>query len=85
MDWEDWPDPHEMAEIRNPRVTVPWSEELYASQTCTLAEWVLAEAVFGGTYGCAGMCVVAEDDYDYTSEYDEDGVPLYDEDEEVAA
>ena len=85
LDWEDWPDPQEMAEVRNPRVSVAWSEELYGSQTCTLAEWVLAEGLFGGTYGSAGMCVVAEDDYDYTSKYDEDGVPLYDEDEEVAA
>jgi len=57
LDWEDWPDPQEMAEIRNPRASVAWSEELYASQTCTLAEWVLAEGLFGGTYGSAGMCV----------------------------
>jgi len=61
LDWEDWPDPQEMAEIRNPRASVAWSEELYASHTCNRAEWLLAEAVFGGTYGSVGMRVVAEE------------------------
>jgi len=67
LDWEDWPDPQEMAEIRNPRVTVPWSEELYASQTCTLAEWVMAEGLFGGTYGSADMRVLDEVDDWFTT------------------
>ena len=82
LDWDDWPDPHEMAEIRNPRVTVPWSEELYGSQTCTLAEWVMAEALFGGTYGSVGMCMDEVTDDFWAYESADEGVY---EDEEVAA
>tara|TARA_Y100000310_G_scaffold55436_1_gene50829 strand:- start:8476 stop:8928 length:453 start_codon:yes stop_codon:yes gene_type:complete len=53
LDWDVFPETREARMIRNPKASVPWSEKLYASHTCNYAEWLLGEALFGGTYGSA--------------------------------
>ena len=50
LDWADWPDARELAEMRKPRVCEPWSEELYPAQTFSLEEWAWME-FWGTTYG----------------------------------
>ena len=62
LDWDVFPETREARMIRNPKASVPWSEKLYASHTCTLAEWVMAEALFGGTYGSAQASEWSDDD-----------------------
>tara|TARA_R110000824_G_scaffold270029_1_gene458489 strand:- start:268 stop:576 length:309 start_codon:yes stop_codon:yes gene_type:complete len=56
LDWDDWPDAEELHEIRNPKASVAWSEELYSTQTINLAMWRLLDA-FGLTYGHHGRMV----------------------------
>ena len=51
LDWDVFPDAREARMIRNPKASVAWSEKIYASHTCNHAEWLLAEGLFGGTYG----------------------------------
>ena len=58
LDWEDWPDAQEMAEIRNPRASVAWSEDLYGTHTWSLEEWRFLDAI-GLTYGHSGRMVYA--------------------------
>ena len=56
LDWEDWPDAQELHQIRNPRASVAWSEELYPTHTVDLAQCRLLDA-FGLTYGHCGRMV----------------------------
>lgn len=56
LDWEDWPDAEELHEIRNPKASVAWSEELYSTQTINLEMWRLLDA-FEMTYGHHGRMV----------------------------
>jgi hypothetical protein len=79
LDWDVFPDAREARMIRNPKASVPWSEKLYGSQTCTFAEWLLAEALFGGTYGSAAMRMCMDELMEEQALDD----ALYDEEEEA--